>query len=277
MLRSKRWYFFLPRCGTAYGFRVEGSNSAKRLLDRSPFMLGLKSFPETFVTTANTIRFSLLTAIGLAPGGSSTLHIYTQTIHRTIQNKQYIEQHNNFGRVRTVSRLGNLYPGICLTIEEKAQTEEKNWWAKQGGSVLSAAGWQNIDRSGTVGQFPVDRALWVIHCRIMELILYRKYIFHYICIKWTNKMHYILLICFNNKPVHVSSRLAAHHQEDRLCINSNWCSHALCWLAAGRPTASQHNTWLYQLLLIQSLSSWWWAASLLETYRGLLLKKINSK
>jgi len=31
----------------------------------------------------------------LSPGGSSTVHIYTQTIHRTTQNKQYIEQHNN--------------------------------------------------------------------------------------------------------------------------------------------------------------------------------------
>jgi uncharacterized integral membrane protein len=41
----------------------------------------------------------LLTAIGLSPGGRSTVHIYTQTIHRTIQNKQYIKQHN-FGRVR---------------------------------------------------------------------------------------------------------------------------------------------------------------------------------
>ena len=48
----------------------------------------------------------LLTAIGLPPGGSSTVHIYTQTIHRTIQNKQYIEQRNNFGRVRAVPRLG---------------------------------------------------------------------------------------------------------------------------------------------------------------------------
>jgi len=47
-----------------------------------------------------------LTAIGLSPSGSSTVHIYTQTIHRVIQNKQYIEQHNNFGRVRAVPRLG---------------------------------------------------------------------------------------------------------------------------------------------------------------------------
>ena len=62
----------------------------------------------------------LLTAIGLSPGGSSTVHIYTQTIHRA-QNKQYIEQHNNFVRVRAVPRLGELYPGICLTTEEKAR------------------------------------------------------------------------------------------------------------------------------------------------------------
>jgi len=48
----------------------------------------------------------LLTAIGLSPGGKRTVHIYTQTIHGTNQNKQYIEQHNNFGRVRAVPRLG---------------------------------------------------------------------------------------------------------------------------------------------------------------------------
>ena len=67
----------------------------------------------------NTIY--LLTAIRLSRGGSSTVHIYTQTIHRTIRNKQYIEQHNNFGRVRAVPRLDLLYPGICLTTEEKAR------------------------------------------------------------------------------------------------------------------------------------------------------------
>jgi hypothetical protein len=43
----------------------------------------------------------LLNAIGLPPGGSSTVHIYTQTVHKT-QNKQYIEQHKNFGRVRVI-------------------------------------------------------------------------------------------------------------------------------------------------------------------------------
>ena len=48
----------------------------------------------------------LVTAFGLSPCGSSTVHIYTQTIHRTIQNKQHIEQHNNFGEVRAMPRLG---------------------------------------------------------------------------------------------------------------------------------------------------------------------------
>jgi len=37
----------------------------------------------------------LLTAFGLTSGGSSTVHIYTQTVHRTTQNKQYIEEHYN--------------------------------------------------------------------------------------------------------------------------------------------------------------------------------------
>ena len=63
----------------------------------------------------------LLTGIGLPPGGSSTVHSYTQTIHGTTQNKQYIEQDKNFGSVRAVPRLCELCPGICLTIEEKAR------------------------------------------------------------------------------------------------------------------------------------------------------------
>jgi len=41
----------------------------------------------------------LLTAIGLSPGGSSTVHIYTQTIHRTTRlttrtTQLTTEQHN---------------------------------------------------------------------------------------------------------------------------------------------------------------------------------------
>ena len=44
----------------------------------------------------NMISIYLLTAIVLSPGGSSTVHIYTQTIHRTIQNEQYIRTTQQF-------------------------------------------------------------------------------------------------------------------------------------------------------------------------------------
>jgi len=40
-----------------------------------------------------------LTEIGLPPAGSSTVHIYIQTIHRTTQSThQYIEQYNSLIR-----------------------------------------------------------------------------------------------------------------------------------------------------------------------------------
>ena len=38
----------------------------------------------------------LLTAIGLTPGGSATVHIYTQTIHRTTQLKLWLEDFLGF-------------------------------------------------------------------------------------------------------------------------------------------------------------------------------------
>jgi hypothetical protein len=66
----------------------------------------------------------LLTAIGLTPGGSSTVNISTQTVNRTTQ-----KQRNNtlntikmyvIVTVRAVPSLCEFYPGICLTIEEKA-------------------------------------------------------------------------------------------------------------------------------------------------------------
>jgi uncharacterized integral membrane protein len=54
----------------------------------------------------------LLIAIGLTPGGSSTVHIYTQKIHRTTQKIW-----KSVGR----ARLWELYPAFCLTTVEKAR------------------------------------------------------------------------------------------------------------------------------------------------------------
>jgi len=46
---------------------------------------------QLFIDILILILIYLLTAIGLSTGGRSTVHIYKQKIHRTIQNKQYIE------------------------------------------------------------------------------------------------------------------------------------------------------------------------------------------
>ena len=65
----------------------------------------------------------LLTAIGLTPGGSSTVHISRQnnTQNNTIDTNNTLNNTIHWlGKVRTVPRLCEVYPGICLTTEEKA-------------------------------------------------------------------------------------------------------------------------------------------------------------
>jgi hypothetical protein len=57
----------------------------------------------------------LLTAIRFTPGGSSTVHIYTQTIHRTTQIT------TNWEECGSCPVFASFYPGICLTTEEKAR------------------------------------------------------------------------------------------------------------------------------------------------------------
>jgi len=46
---------------------------------------------------------------------------HTNTHTESTQIKKYVEQHKTFGRMRAVPRLCELYPGICLTTEEKAR------------------------------------------------------------------------------------------------------------------------------------------------------------
>jgi len=52
----------------------------------------------------NTLLYDMiyLTAIGLPPGGSSRVHIYTQTIHRTTQSTQTI--HRTTQSTQTIHR-----------------------------------------------------------------------------------------------------------------------------------------------------------------------------
>jgi len=73
---------------------------------RVPFAPIIKLSHSHWYKSCMIYMIYLLTAIVLSSGGRNTVHIYTQTIHRTIQNKQYIEQHNNFERVRAVPLRG---------------------------------------------------------------------------------------------------------------------------------------------------------------------------
>ena len=70
--------------------------------------------------------FILLTAIWLSPGGSSTVHIYTQTIHRTTQNIQYIEQHNNLGQCGPCPVLASYILAFALQLRGKHRKTSTN-------------------------------------------------------------------------------------------------------------------------------------------------------
>jgi len=67
----------------------------------------------------------LLTATGLPPTGSRTVHIYTQTVHRTTQNNQYIEKHNfwkSAGRAPSLRVIPWLLPSNWRKSMEKPQS-----------------------------------------------------------------------------------------------------------------------------------------------------------
>jgi hypothetical protein len=50
---------------------------------------------EASKRSGQTYDMIYLTAIGLTPGGSSTVHIYTQTIHRMTENKKIHRKYKN--------------------------------------------------------------------------------------------------------------------------------------------------------------------------------------
>ena len=49
----------------------------------------------------------------------STVHIYTHTIHRMTQNKQYIQQHNNLGECGPCPVLASYTPAFALQMGKK--------------------------------------------------------------------------------------------------------------------------------------------------------------
>jgi hypothetical protein len=100
-------------------FGVKGLNSTvqqHRVIARDG-----TSHPVKFIVTIIFI-YLFLTAIGLTPCGSITVYIYTQTVHRIQRTEHTYQKGKKNWEVQAVPRLCDLYPGICLTTEEKAQT-----------------------------------------------------------------------------------------------------------------------------------------------------------
>jgi hypothetical protein len=80
------------------------------------------------------IWYIYFTAVGLTPGGSSTSHIYTQTVHLHTNSMHNTE----IGKLGSAGRAPSceLYPGICLTTGEKAwknlRKKHGKTWKKHG-------------------------------------------------------------------------------------------------------------------------------------------------
>jgi hypothetical protein len=66
------------------------------------------------------IAIIILTAVGLTPGGNSTVHIYIQTVHRIQKRNIHNNKNKNLGSAGRAPCL-ELYPGICITTVEKAR------------------------------------------------------------------------------------------------------------------------------------------------------------
>ena len=66
----------------------------------------------------------LLTAVGLTAGGSSTVHIHTQTKHGTTQSTKTIHRTTQLTKWEECGPrpvFCEIFPGIYLTTEEKAR------------------------------------------------------------------------------------------------------------------------------------------------------------
>jgi hypothetical protein len=123
----------------------------------------------------------LLTAIGLPPAGSSTAHIYTQTIHRTTQNKQYTEQHKILEECRQWPVFASYTLAFVLQLSKKhgktsvrvASTEKP-----QFGQPKICRYWDSKQRSSfpnstAIARYPSFRNIVVVSPSILLSTLFK--------------------------------------------------------------------------------------------------------
>jgi len=102
MTRKKNWiqslsYIVFPLSSSLL---LVSSNTLLRSLFANTQKNKHGSFANGLEIRGRLILMYLLTAAGLTPGGSSTVHIYTQTIHRTTQLTTLV---GRFSGIRTQS------------------------------------------------------------------------------------------------------------------------------------------------------------------------------
>jgi len=83
-LPSAWWQQIDPRIPTSVLQTVSGE-----LQTTTPIQVVCGNYDNFSSNLSKYLLICLLTAIGLTPGGSSTVHIYTQTVHRTTQLTTY--------------------------------------------------------------------------------------------------------------------------------------------------------------------------------------------
>jgi hypothetical protein len=86
----------------------------------------------------------------------------------------------------------------------------------------------------------------------------------------TSRMYYFILNLFLQLNSTRFQQVYCSSSGDTLYVQQLVCVMRLCWLATRGilPKPVDIHAWLYQLLYIQSSTSWWWAVSLFETRRG---------
>jgi hypothetical protein len=68
-------------------------------------------------------------------------------MHRTTQNKKYIEQNKKLGRVWVVPHLCGFYPDIGLTTEEKARKNLSQGSRRMPTGTMKNANWHDEDEA----------------------------------------------------------------------------------------------------------------------------------
>jgi hypothetical protein len=101
MLRGASWCMFTDRPTNHLSTYVAQNDTRKKSPSVQFCVFSLKPYLRT--TQFSVLYYVYLTTIGLTPGGSSTVHNYTQTVHRIHRMEQQISVLNFLNMLHALS------------------------------------------------------------------------------------------------------------------------------------------------------------------------------